>query len=354
MKKTLIVVHGMGQHDDASLKKSVEDAFKAAFKLYPPLQGTSPGSVVDLVPVSYNAVFDKYRKKPKTPAASLADQLAAVDTSVPFVPRAVSAINGLEASLAKDTFFTTHWLDVILYYLTLLGERVRLQVAEQIATSIARVGGANVHVLAHSLGTAVVHDTLAKSYGPANLVSARNKVLNLSPVQHRLGGLHMVANVSRALQTFMKAGESIVRPGPLGCLSSYTEYRHKLDPIPRIKPFDPTDNDGWVPHDAFRLAYRLIQPSSVTAANVHDLGHYLAIPDIHLHLFRQLFGFKPTAAERQSAEAAYDSTTIEGKARALQTAFGDLKPAIDEDALRPLLEAAKALKQLVQGFGEKF
>ncbi len=354
MKKTLIVVHGMGQHDDASLKKSVQDAFKAAFALYPSLQGTTPASVVDIVPVSYNAFFDKYRKKPKTPAASLADRLAAVDGSVPFVPRAVSAINGLEASLAEDKFFTTHWLDVILYYLTVLSERARLHVAEAIATSVARVGGANVHVLAHSLGTAVVHDTLAKAYGPANLMSDRNRALNLSPVQHRLGGVHMVANVSRALQTFVKAGDSIVRPGPLGCTSSFTEYRHKLDPIPRIKPFDPTDNGEWVTHSTFRLAYKLVQPSSVTAANVHDLGHYLAIPEIHLHLFRLLFDFRPAQQERQAAEAAYDATTVQGKARALQTAFGDLKPALDEDALRPLLESAKALKKLVLGFGEEF
>ena len=140
-----------------------------------------------------------------------------------LLPAVVDRINQLEATLSKDSFFTTHWLDVILYYLTLLCEPVRLKVAEVVAARIAEVGGANVHVLAHSLGTAVVHDALAKTYGPDNLTASTGKVLNLSPIEHRLGGVHMVANVSRALQTFVKVGSSIVRPGELGCTSVYME-----------------------------------------------------------------------------------------------------------------------------------
>jgi hypothetical protein len=276
-----------------------------------------------------------------------------IDTSVPFTVQAVEQINSIEASLGQDKFFTTHWLDVILYYLTLLCEPIRLKVAEAVAESVAKAGGANVHILAHSLGTAVVHDTLAKSYGPDNLVATSGKVLNLSPVEHRLGGVHMVANVSRALQTFIKVGSSIVRPGPLGCTSAFVEYRHKLDPITRIRPFDPTDNDGWVPHDVFRAAYSLIEPSSVTAANVHGLDHYLITPMVHLPMFRLLFGFRPRKKEQQAGEDAYSEDTVEGKAKALQTALGEFQPT-SRESLQAVLEAAKALKDMVLGFGEKF
>jgi pimeloyl-ACP methyl ester carboxylesterase len=351
--KKLIVVHGMGQHDAASVKKEVTEGLTTAFNLYTSLNGTKVDSQIDIVPVAYNSFFDDYRKKLEERSGSLGERLAAIDTSVPFPIDVVKRINNLEADLAKDEFFTTHWLDVILYFLTLLSEPIRLKVAEAIADAIAEVGGANVHVMGHSLGTAVVHDTLAKAYGPDNLLANTGKVLNLSPIEHCLGGVHMVANVSRALQTFVKVGSSIVRPGPLGCTSVFFEYRHRLDPIPKIRPFNPTDNDGWVPHDIFQSVYRLIEPSSVTAANVHDLRHYLITPAVHLPLFRLLFGFRPKKAEQDAAEAAYLANTVLGKAQALQAAFGDLQPT-DADSLRAVLDAARALKDMVLGFGEAF
>lgn len=352
-KKKLIVVHGMGQHDDVSVKKEVVDAFATAFGFYESLQGKTPSDVLDIVPVSYNSFFDDYRKKLQERSGPIAERLAQIDTSVPFTVQAVQQINGIEAALGKDEFFTTHWLDTILYYLTLLCEPIRLKVAEAVSNAVAEVGGANVHVLGHSLGTAVVHDTLAKAYGPENLVAAPGRVLNLSPVEHRLGGVHMVANVSRALQTFVKVGSSIVRPGPLGCTSVFMEYRHKLDPIARIRPFDPTDNDGWVPHDVFGAAYRLIEPTSVTEANVHALHHYLITPMVHLPMFRLLFGFRPKKEEQEAGQDAYLASTVEGKARALQAALQDFQPS-EPGSLRAVLEAAKALKDMVLGFGEQF
>jgi hypothetical protein len=165
--------------------------------------------------------------------------------------------------------------------------------------------------------------------------------------------VHMVANVSRALQTFIKVGSSIVRPGELGCTSVFVEYRHKLDPITMIKPFDPTETGGWIRPEIFRLVYSLITPSSVTAANVHALNHYLTIPVVHLTLFRLLFDFRPKKQEQEAGADAYLATTVEGKAKALQTAFSGLQPT-DPESLRAMLDAAKALKDMVLGFKEEF
>lgn len=351
--KKLIVVHGMGQHDDATVKQAVVDAFTTAFGFYESLNGQSVTKQIDIVPASYNSFFDDYRKKLQERAGTLAERLAAVDPTVPFTVKAVQQINDAEAKLGQDEFFTTHWLDVILYYLTLLCEPIRLHVAEVLANAVAEVGGPNVHVLGHSLGTAVLHDTLAKTFGPQNLPDADGTVLNLSPIEHRLGGVHMVANVSRALQTFVKVGSSIVRPGPLGCTSVFIEYRHKLDPIPKIRPFDPTNNGEWVSQDVFTSEYGLIEPSSVTEANVHDLGHYLITPMCHLPMFRALFGFRPKKQEQEDGEQKYFEMTAQGKAKALQTAFGDLQPT-SPDSLLAVLDAAKALKDMVLKFGEAF
>ena len=163
----------------------------------------------------------------------------------------------------------------------------------------------------------------------------------------------MVANVSRALETFVQVESSAVRPGELGCTTVFNEYRHRLDPITKIKPFTPTESGGWVPATLFKSVYRLVQPSAVTEANVHALNHYLKIPDVHLPMFRLLFGFRPNKQEETSGRDEYLKNTVEGKAKALQVAFADLQPSSPE-SLQSLLAAAKALKEMVLGFKEQF
>lgn len=349
---TLVVVHGMGQHSADSVAKEVNDAFTAAFSFYASLNSVPPKEMFNVVPVTYNDILDDFRQKLSAQAGNLAAKIGALDG--PLTIDVAKEITGIEAELGSDSFFNTHWLDVILYRYMLINERVRLRVAAAVATAIKDVGSSRVHVLGHSLGSSVVHDALAKSYGPENLqLPGGGTVLNLSPTTHRLGSIHMVANVSRALQTFVKVGSSIVRPGPLGCASVFAEYRHKLDPIPKIRPFNPTDNGGWVPHDVFSSVYLLKEPSAVTAANVHSLGHYLVNPEVHLGLFRLLFGFRPKKSEREAGEGAYTALTLEDKARALQNAFGDFSPT-DQDSVKALLTAAKALKNMIEGFGESF
>jgi hypothetical protein len=71
-------------------------------------------------------------------------------------------------------------------------------------------------------------------------------------------------------------------------------------------------------------------------------------------LFDLLFGFVPGKAEREAAEAAYFATTVAGKARALQSAFGAVGTDLNEGAIRDLLDAWKQLKDLALSFGEKF
>lgn len=351
--KQLLVVHGMGQHTKASIKKEAEDAFDAAFGRYPSLKKKKVSDLVEVVPVTYGDVFEEFRKARAKSNEALSTWLAGVNGATPLPLQAISEIDAIESSLGSDAFFNTHWLDVLLYRFTFLNELARLKVAAAVGKAIAAQGSTNVHVLGHSLGTAVLHDALAKAYGPDNMVED-GKALNLNSVSQRLGGIHMVANVSRTLQTFVAAGSSIVRPGSLGCTNTFSEYRHRLDPIPMIRPFNPTNNGEWVAKSIFTSVYSLKEPTSVTEANVHGLGHYLLIPEVHLTLFRLLFNFAPKKAERAAGEAAYLETTVLGKAKALQATFGDLVSSPNEGSIQKLLENARALKEMVEGFGEPF
>lgn len=349
-KQALIVVHGMGNHTEETVKATVEESFTKAFGLYSSLNGVQVSEKFDIVAVAYNKNFDDFREQAAAQAGDMLDTLASTSGSMPITVELAKIVGELDKAIGEDEFFATHWLDVLLYRFSLLSEPIRLDVAKVLADEIITRGSANVHVLGHSLGTAVVHDTLAKAYG-AEPLEKDGQSLKLLNGRDRLGGVHMAANVSRVLQSFRKVGASEVRPGT-GCCGSYFEYRHKLDPFTKVKPFDPTDNEEWVPHNVFRRTYRLIEPSAVTAANVHGLDHYLANPEVHLLLFHQLFGFRPNKTEREAAMNTYLQDTIQAKAAALRDALDGLE--FSEESVNTLLNAGIALKDVAEGFGEAF
>lgn len=351
--KHLLIVHGMGQHEEGSLAESTTQAIEQAFQLYDSLRLKRVADLIDVRPVCYNDIFETYRRDVANRSGRLGEAFSNIEGSLPLTAAAAQEIVEIEGSVGGDSFFDTHWLDVLFYRFTLLSELARLRVAEAIGSSIAAVGAANVHVIGHSLGSAVLHDTLAKAYGPDQLTSKNGASLNLSTTKHRLGGVHMIANVSRALQTFVNVDSSIVRPGDRGCCSVFVEYRHKLDPFTKVKPFDPTDNSSWISHQAWRNGYQLVTPSSVTEANVHSLGHYLLNPLVHGPLFLLLFGHRPNKTERTAASDAYLAQTVEGKAKALEQAISSLQ-LDDRASIKSLLVAGKAFKDLVKSFGEDF
>jgi len=343
----------MGQHTPGSVGAEVRGAFEEAIALYPSLENKPVDALVDIEPVGYGDLFESYREQLDAQDGSLTERITRIDGPDIRIESFAAELDGIERRLGRDEFFNTHWLDVILYRYTLLSELVRLRIAEALGRAIAEKGAANVHVLGHSLGTAVLHDALQKSFGPENLVDEHGTNHNLDLHAHRLGGVHMVANVSRTLQTFVKVGSSVVRPGERGCTAVFSEYRHRLDPITLIRPFLPTDNGVWTTHEIFRSAYRLVELTPVIATNVHSLSHYLANPEVHRPLFRLLFGHRPPVAEQNEATASYLGRTVGGKARALQQSFGDLR-ADPRATVSELLVAARDLKNLAVRFGEAF
>lgn len=343
--KSLIIVHGMGEHTEASVEKEVIEALTTVFSRYDSLKSKPPATLIDISIFAYDKYFEDYRAA----AEDRSDVLAALQSvSGDFgglLPEAALEIAKLDQSITEDKMFSTHWLDVLLYRFSLMAEPIQLALAEKIAAEVTTKGGSNVQVLGHSLGTSVLHDCLARLYGPEPLS------VKLSSVRDKINCVHMVANVSRLLQSFRKAGASEVRP-VLGCCTNFIQYRHKLDPIPQVKSFTPTNNGGWITNQIWEDNYRLIEASAVTSANVHSLKHYLFDPDVHLPLLRSLIGFRPLVAERDSARLAFNETTLQGKAEALQQSIETLN--LSEQSINNMLKSAKALKELVEGFGEEF
>lgn len=355
-KPKVIIVHGMGQHTGDSFKKEFIEGCQWAFNLYPGYSGKSPEEYVDIIPFAYNEVFDEYRQKMANRAENINDRLKSIPgMDGDFLFDSAKAISEIEQEINDDDFFKTHVLDVLFYRFTTLGEVVRIRLGELVAHVVGTVNGGSsrVHVIGHSLGAAVVHDCLACLYD--NNYKLGN-VDNLSDVMHKLGSVHMIANTSRVLESFAKVSASLVKPGPGGCTYFYREYRHVLDPITWPKPFNPTDNGGWISNDSwFFKRYELLRPSSITNAhgNTHNIRHYLANPLVHLQLFKRVFELGLTDQQIADGHDKYIGQTLTVVANDLQNSLEHLKTQ-DLESIKGIIQCAKTLKDFVEKLGGQY
>ena len=352
---TILLLHGMGDHDAESFKGEFIAGCNNAFGLYSSLTGQSIEDHANIVSIDYNYIFNKRREAMANEASSLSEKLSSIaDIFESGLTDLLVKINELESSLNDDDFLYTHLLDVYFYRYTILSELVRVHVGEEIAKAIAGGSSRDVHIVAHSLGTAVAHDTLARLYGDTGVAPLNGT--QLSTATHKLGSLHMVANTSRVLETHPNIFESLVKPGPGGCASKFYEYKHTLDPITWVKPFTPSDNNGWINHDSFRLKrYRLIQPTSVTSVHghVHSIGHYLFNPLVHQPLFRAVTDIDLTKDQLEKGRDAFISQTLSAVSRDLEDAIDDLRFG-DQNSVESLIVAGKKLKDFVEALGGSY
>jgi len=87
-------------------------------------------------------------------------------------------------------FIATHVLDVLQWYLL---SQIQHQILAHVAAQILAIKDfENTHIIAHSLGTAVIQRTL-QAIGSGGF----------GHVPGRIGSLHMVANVSRVLEAIL-------------------------------------------------------------------------------------------------------------------------------------------------------
>lgn len=63
MKPVLFIVHGMGNHTEASFKSEVVTSLNAALSYYPNPDTTNIESTFDIVVFSYNDIFEDYLEK---------------------------------------------------------------------------------------------------------------------------------------------------------------------------------------------------------------------------------------------------------------------------------------------------
>jgi hypothetical protein len=291
-KHQVFVVHGMGNYNkewSLDAQRTLADAFNQ-YELVRQLGLTNQ---FEFVEIGYNQIFDEIRQQWQTNASAASTALVATGLASSAATRLVELANG---ATGQD-FWRTHALDVVLYrFMKPISERimqsVRLQILERLKV-FPQNDVPSWSVLGHSLGSAVVNDTLHAMF--------------TQPIDGVLLGdrfkpdfVFMVANVAKLL--WNRGGDfysSRVRPhtvDSLGMCWKYCNFRHELDPFPRVDPFDPPEH--WFPEglnssqrESF-FADVLIEAKDVQDINVHGLNHYLSHPAVHSVLINTLVGFE--------------------------------------------------------------
>lgn len=194
---------------------------------------------------------------------------------------------GWLADASEEKFWWSHVADVVLYrfsapYRQLVRTHVIKQLADRIEKEWDEQGRATCSVVAHSLGTAIAHDSL-HYLGSTHWGGAASP---FNPAHWRFQHIFMVSNTSRLLESadtgMAQAYTSIVRPGriedPASYCGTYWNFRHEFDPIAIPKRFDAA---GW-------NGYTLEVVSHYYEANIHSLSHYLLHPKVHVPILRKV------------------------------------------------------------------
>lgn len=355
MKQAILLVHGMGTHTgptdqtSGSFHKEFVDATTESLQCYANHNSDKLENHIDIHEFNYDDWLNKMRTEMADNAKSMKDRLAAVSAaygaSVPL--DLVGRLNGFENDFGEDSFFYTHWLDVI-FYGTMLGAKIRVDAGLKVAELVQDYGAGNVHVVAHSLGTAVMHDTLHLLYRPA--YDPNDAIPDLHLTNHKLGSVWMIANVSRLVNCVTRITDplsSVVRPGDNGCANAFFNVRHELDPFTWLARFNPPNNGSWISEDLYNSAYNNIVTNLVVDGNTHSFTQYLQDPKVAECLFYQLLPeFKVDLQEMDKVSAEYSKKSINGAYASLEDSLRNIEVK-DISTWREFLDAASTFKDAV-------
>ena len=358
IKPVILLVHGMGSHSQpkpaqkklGSFGQEFVDATNRALIRYPSHADKKITDYVDIEEFNYDAFFDKIRKK-MAENASMTSRLEAVATlgGGNFLEGLVGKLTAWEENFGDDDFFYTHWLDGI-FYTTFIGGKIRVDLGLALDKLIQNYGNKRVHIVAHSLGTAVTFDTLNLLYRPEH--DPNDLIPDLSVVNDQIESLWMVANVSRLVNFVARMGDPLspnttVKPGAGGCTKAFYNVRHQLDPFTWPGRFDPENDGEWISSVSFRMRYAPIVNDLVIEPNTHSFPQYMEDPNVVVPFFKKLFKFKATDKQLEAAAEDHATHSIQGAFNALKNEFVDLD-ITDSGSIDEFLTAAENLQVAIQ------
>jgi hypothetical protein len=305
-RRVVFLLHGVGQRAPENAadkpaaaaagwsKGAVELLVKLA-KKYDPSSDVSLGPGPDgvrIVPLSYCEII--IRQLMLWDDVGSTDIAKAFDTKFPnFGPGRISQLKGISKTDAP--FFWNGPVDVLFYRL-FLDREIRTHLREQIAQALTSSATGSLppcSFICHSLGTSVLHDTLAELLGaPDQFGGFANMDIQFYA---------SVANVSKVLQSVANPHRSMVRPiGAPGdgrspaMVRQFLNVHNIADPVAHIGMFRP----DWDPNATLYRDVEITEPKFI---DVHGLVRYLEHPQVHIPILRAACGITITSTAEKKA-----------------------------------------------------
>ena len=306
-RQLIILVHGMGTHPKGEILKDFKKAIADRAKGF----GIADQSFlknVDYQEFDYSEYFDLIRKQFAENAKARIKGFAYL-TGKGFEEKLLNQLTTFEAGFGKDEFFYTHWLDVILYSTMYFGERVRIDFINSFERLRKKYDHKNIHVICHSLGTAVVHDALAKYYRVDS--DPFDDIPDLKTGNFNFASLWTFANVSRMVNLLngLKDPEhSTVITGKDGCTSNFVNIRHEYDPFTWFKTYNrKMDNSIQFVNAVFKKI------------DTHDFYEYVTEPGVARAILNFIYEMNITDSQFEQGVADYKKDSLNQEVKELKT-----------------------------------
>ncbi len=343
-KHLLFLVHGMGEFPEG-WSRDVQGTLEKAYKQYPQIKFIAFSRRFQCHEIRYDDEFQALRRLWSEQAQGLGDFIAGQGITDEILRR----LNRLGELIDKDTFVTTHIVDVLLYrFARQTASAVRDSVRRQILDVLAGQDGSQGltwSVIAHSLGTSVIHDALHGLYSDTAL-AARGSLGAVT----RPRAVVMVANVSRVLQSDVRVYHSLVRPGAPDdqhVARHFVNCRHEWDPFPAPRAFRPKPD--WPSAEIREQGlFRQVDTNAIEQLNVHGFTHYLRNPKVHAAIFNALLDRElidgPTV---EGAHRAFVESTPQGRFESLVDELKEFQLGEEDDFERVIERWAKFRRRVM-------
>jgi hypothetical protein len=322
-KQLIILVHGMGTHPKGNITKE----FKKAIADRSTGFGITDQSFlenVDYQEFNYSEYFDLIRKQFADNAQARKKGFGYL-IGKGFEEKLLNQLTSFEANFGKDEFFYTHWLDVILYSTMYFGEKSCFDFISFFDKLQKKYFPRNIHVICHSLGTAVVHDALAKYYRLDS--DPYDNIPDLEAGGFNIASLWTFANVSRMvnlLNGLTDPYHSTVVTGNHGCTNDFFTIRHEYDPFTWFKTYDREMEDCT---KFINTVFKKI--------NTHDFYEYVTEPNVARLILNRIYEVDINEKSFKQGLADYEKS-------GLKQEVIELKQLIDDSKKDPSISSIKA------------
>jgi len=334
-KPMVLVIHGMGTHKPGETKKSIADGLNQAAKNFG-LANFNINDKVEFFQFNYSDFLDEIRLKDAEKAGDIIKHISFLQGRG-LGEKSAGKLIELFSGFNEEEMFYTHWMDVIYYGMMFWGEKIRVDLAKKINDLMIEreLGNRDLHIVAHSLGTAVIHDTLAKLFRKDTDITS--EVPQLDTDRFQIDSLWMVANVSRLLNILNDIADpnhSIVNSDGGGCTDLLFNVRNEFDPFTWIKKYDRTIDNGG----------RHINVKTIREINTHDLKEYMEAPEVADTFFSTVLGVSVSNTQYKQGVAAHALTSINYSYQELKDSFDNLSDRDDEiiSKIQAIIDLAKS------------